>query len=499
MSSSPLSFAERCGLHDLARQQALQQALQTLQQHQTQLLRFVWCDLHGATRGKTLVAQAAASAMMQGVGMVSTLMLKDSSDRTVYPVFDPRTGARPRNFGQANNLLLLADPSSLQLLPWAAGSAWVLCQPWHDNGEPVALDSRRVLQQALARLAAHGFGLCCGLELEFHIYRILNTTQQLDPEAANWPGAPPELALIHPGYMLLSEAWFDLCDEPLAIVRKTAQSLGLPLRSLEIELGPSQVEAVFEPCDALLAADRAVLFRSAVKQALRRAGYHASFICRPPFTNVMASGWHLHQSLVRLADGSNAMPGAVDAGVATPAAPNDAASVLSEVGQQYLAGLLAHAPAATVFATPSVNGFGRFKPGAMAPQAVLWGRDNRGAMLRVLGGPGDEATRIENRVGEPSANPYLYFAAQIYSGIDGLERQLRPPLASDDPYASGHALLPTSLEQGLAALQQDSYLVQAFGAEFVDYFCTVKNSEAKRYAQAQDPQEFERREYFSRV
>jgi glutamine synthetase len=84
-----------------------------------------------------------------------------------------------------------------------------------------------------------------------------------------------------------------------------------------------------------------------------------------------------------------------------------------------------------VFCTPTVNGFGRFRPNALAPQSVLWGRDNRGAMLRVVGECGDAATRIENRIGEPAANPYLYLASQIHAGLDGMARQLKAPPATD--------------------------------------------------------------------
>ena len=114
------------------------------------------------------------------------------------------------------------------------------------------------------------------------------------------------MSLIHPGYNLLSEGWGDMSEDALRIVQQTAQGLGLPLTSLEIELGPSQVEAVFDATDALTAADNMVLFRNGVRQALHRAGYHASFMCRPPFPNIMSSGWHLHQSLVSIADGRNA-------------------------------------------------------------------------------------------------------------------------------------------------------------------------------------------------
>jgi glutamine synthetase len=141
--------------------------------------------------------------------------------------------------------------------------------------------------------------------------------------------------MIHPGYHLLSEQWADMAEEPLRIVQRTAQALGLPLLSLEVELGPSQVEAVFEATDALAAADNMVLFRSAVKQALRRAGYHATFMCRPPFPNIMSSGWHLHQSLVDLKTGANLFKRAGPAAGSTPA---DAQYTLSETGEHYLAG-----------------------------------------------------------------------------------------------------------------------------------------------------------------
>src|SRR5690606_3973284 len=129
--------------------------------------------------------------------------------------------------------------------------------------------------------------------------------------------------------------------------------------------------------------------------------------------------------------------------------PDMARHTLSDIGTQWLAGLLAHARATTVLCTPTINGFGRFKPNALAPQSVIWGQDNRGAMLRVVGGSGDTATRIENRVGEPAANPYLYMASQIHAGLDGIRRGLQAPLACNTPYAEGLERIPTNLEEGL--------------------------------------------------
>jgi glutamine synthetase len=302
--------------------------------------------------------------------------------------------------------------------------------------------------------------------------------------------------MIHPGYNLQAEAMMDLSDEPLRIVQRTAQALGLPLQSIEIELGPSQVEAVFDATDALTAADQMVLFRNGVRQALRRAGYHATFMCRPPFPHIMSSGWHLHQSLVDLKTGRNACVRNAPAPGSTRA---DANHTLSDAGAHWLAGLLAHARGMTVLCTPTVNGFARFRPNALAPQAVLWGQDNRGAMLRVVGAAGDSATRIENRVGEPAANPYLYMAAQIHAGLDGLQRALVPPPASENPYAGSGEQIPTSLGEGIAALQADDALRAGFGDDVVRYFCRVKQQELDRHTQAEDKTDFERREYFART
>jgi glutamine synthetase len=153
----------------------------------------------------------------------------------------------------------------------------------------------------------------------------------------------------------------------------------------------------------------------------------------------------------------------------------------------------------TAFCTPTVNGYGRFRPNALAPQSVLWGRDNRGAMLRVVGECNDNGTRIENRVGEPTANPYLYIAAQIHAGMNGIERQLRAPPATDSPYSGSHELLPKSLGEALEALDADVALCTAFGQPFVDYYTQLKRLELSRFDAAQDKTDFERREYFGRI
>ena len=195
----------------------------------------------------------------------------------------------------------------------------------------------------------------------------------------------------------------------------------------------------------------------------------------------MSSGWHLHQSLAETKTSRNAFT-------------FDHLDVLSTVGKYYLGGLLAHARAAAVFTTPTINGYKRYRTYSLAPDRAIWGRDNRGVMIRVLGGPGDAATRLENRIGEPAANPYLYMASQILSGLDGVDRNLDPGPSADTPYETNAALLPKTLREAVTALSDDPFFRQAFGAEFVDYYVHIKNAEIERFqAEVSD---WEHREYF---
>jgi glutamine synthetase len=508
-------------------QAALQHRLQALRRDGVQQVRVGWCDLHGSLRGKTLVLggiddasalTAVTDSLAAGIGMVGTVLLKDSGDRTALPVFQdaagPAAGLVAGLFDEAAqgllarlsgaaNVLLQIDPDSLCRLPWAPDTAWLRAQARFADGSPVSLDTRAALQRALAALADAGFALTVGIELEFHVYRI--TDDGLGIEQAGWPAAAPAVRHLHAGHQLLGEAAADQAHEVLAIVRHTALGLGLPLRSLEIELGPSQFEAVFGTLDALAAADAVVLFRNGVRQALRRAGLHASFACKPPLAHAVASGWHLHQSLRHVDAGHGGGNAFMRAAPAADVEPGDARAALSDTGAHWLAGLRAHAAGMAALCVPSLAGYGRFQGGVMAPQRAVWGFDNRGAMLRVLGRIGDAATRIENRIAEPMANPYLALASQVWAGLDGVQRRLAPGPASDSPYAwsarpdaTDAADLPSSLHQALQALAADRVLQDGLGADLAAVFDCVKRHEIARHAAADDPADWLAREYFAR-
>jgi glutamine synthetase len=211
-----------------------------------------------------------------------------------------------------------------------------------------------------------------------------------------------------------------------------------------------------------------MLFRAAAKQIARRHGLFASFMCRPALPNLFSSGWHLHQSLLERRRKGNAFAGGGPDG-------------LSATGVHFLGGLLAHAHAAAAFTTPTVNGYKRYRPYTLAPDRAIWARDNRGVMARVLGAEGDLATRLENRVGEPAANPYLYMASQIYAGLDGIAQRRDPGPSADTPYETKAEALPRNLGEALAALRADETFSKDFGAGFIDYYARLKEAEFARF------------------
>jgi glutamine synthetase len=454
-------------------------------------VRFAFADQHGLVRGKTILAQHASAFLRSGVAMVSTVLLKDTSHHTIYPVFQPNAGMGSSSvasiFEGAGDVVLAPDPMTFCMLPWAPKTAWVLCNAvcFGPDGMPQAAPfcTRSLYQRSLAVLKSQSYEFVAGLEVEFYLFKLSNS--KVDLQDAGWPGSAPQVELLNNGYQLLTEQRIDQLHEPLEILRSNLLAMGLPLSSMEIELGPSQVEFVFAPQSGIAAADSMVLFRNATKQIMRRHGYHATFMCRPRIPHVMSSGWHLHQSLKSLETGRNAF-----------AQSNiEAEQPLSATGMHFLAGLLTHARAGAVFSTPTINGYRRYRPNSLAPDRVNWGQDNRGTMLRVVG-VGD-AARIENRLGEPAANPYLYFASQLFAGLDGMARRLEPPASADQVSASVYDTgkpLPRSLQEALSALEDDNYLGLAFGKTFVDYYLALKRFELARFEA--EVTEWEHREYF---
>src|SRR5438445_9550313 len=448
-------------------QRAQAEALrQRLEREPLELVRLAWADPHGASRAKAVSPAVFFEALERGYNINVATTTLDSAGARVFSSFTRGGGMGLAEMTGSPNLVIVPDPATFRRLPWASGIGWVLCDEYFRDGRPFHFSPRHLLKRQVARLGQKKMQLMVGLEMEWYLARVAET--QLSEEHVGIPGVRGRAirtAPIEPGYSYHSETNMDIMQPVLGELARTYAALGLPLRSIENEWGPVQVECTFSAERALRTADDLLLFRTATRQVCRRLGCFATFMARPALKGYYASGWHLHQSLVD------------DAGKNLFAATE----LLSPTGQSYLAGLLEHAAASTVFATPTVNGYRRFRPNSLAPDRASWGFDHRGAMVRVLGGKGDPATRLENRVGEPAANPYLYIASQVVAGLDGIERKLQPGPRDDEPYTADRPMLPASLGQALEALEGSTLYRRQFGEVFVDYYLKLKGNELSRY------------------
>jgi len=482
-------FVARHGLHTPEQRAAAAEVAGHIRELGLRTVRLIVVDQHGVPRAKSLSADAAIAALGNGLDFSGAIYSLDTGNQVFVPAFASGGGFGIEEFTGFPDVVVVPDPATFRVLPWADRTGWMICDVYFSNGQPMPLDGRGLLRRILSDLGDAGYGYLAGIEVEYYIVRV--DSDRIIPENAGFTPPPPEVSIFQRGYQYLSEVRLDSVNDTLEAIRDGLISVGLPPRSMEDEWGPGQMEFSFSPIAGLAAADAVVLLRSAVKQICQRRGLLASFMCRPGLPNFFSSGWHLHQSLLT-GTGQNAF--------ASPDAP------LSVTGRQFAAGLLQHALPMTLFSTPTVNGYKRYRPYSFAPDRVCWAVENRGAMVRVQGAPGDASSHLENRVGEPAANPYLYLAANVAAGLDGIRRQAEPPAPVEaDPYAASAPLLPVTLADAIKALDGDEFYRKAFGATLVDYLLQMKRAEVARYeaalaadppAEGQDVSDWEMREYF---
>jgi glutamine synthetase len=492
--SARANFIEQHGLWSREQSRLAEEIKRRVEAEKLRFVRLAWGDAHGYARAKTLTIPAFISALTGGynIGVATTTL--DGAGARVFASFTRGGGMGLEEMTGSPNLTLVPDPATFRMLPWAPGVGWILGDEYFNDGRPFHFSPRALLRKTLNEVSARGFTSLVGAEVEWYLLRVAD--DHLSEENIGTPGMrgrPIRTAPVEPGYHYHSESNMDLMQGVFDALGDTCATLGLPLRSIENEWGPGQVECTFAPSSALQAADNVFLFRTATRQLCRRLGYFATFMTRPALKGFYSSGWHLHQSLAEAANGVNLfMPKTDD-------------EVLSPLGRAYLAGILHYAAPSTVFATPTVNGYRRFRPNSLAPDRAAWAHDNRGAMIRVLGGAGEQATRLENRIGEPAANPYLYVLSQLVAGFAGIDAKLEPPPPSAEPYAAERPLLPKSLPEALDALDQEPLFRRTLGDIFIDYFVRLKRSEWDRYQRAQEaagtnvsdePSEWEQNEYF---
>lgn len=485
------SFVTDHGLWDAARTDAAERLEAALDD--VDLVRVAFADPHGLARSKTLTAQAFRGVLQGGMNFSPGPFLFDTG-HAVAVDFRGEHGIGVDEITGAGNFVLVPDPLTFQVLPGPGPrTAWVIGDEYLRDGTEHPLSARAVLRRVLAAYTDRRLTPVLGLEVEWYL------TRRLDDEAGNegngfgLQGRAPRVCAVNAGYQFNLDAAYDTVapvTDPLAL---DLLALGLPLRSMEHESGPGQVETTFSPMTAMDTADAMLLFRTHTKRFCARRGHHASFMSQPLLAAADPSGWHLNQSVVESATGRNVFSAEGFCGG------------LSPQGKAYAEGLMSWARELCLLSVPTVNGYRRLAAEhALAPTRVGYSVEDRTAMLRLVGS--GAGAHIENRMGEPCANPYLNIAAQLFAGLTGLTATPPETGAGDGagPDDGPGQAVPQHLREALEAFT-GGRADRLLGAPLTACLTRLKESELRRYeawtthAPPTPGQvtEWEQREYFA--
>ncbi len=424
-------------------------------------------DIHGVAKGKYLPLAHLDDLLTDGVGF---------SGPSISGTGLPRTGPRSEYWARGN-------ASTAQPLPWMQGYARVVCDGFV-AGAAFAACPRQVLRRAVARVAQHGWHLRTGIEPEFFLLKRLD---------GRWVPADDADRLDKPSYDLKA---LPRQAEFLQALHLALEACQLNVLQLDHEDAQGQYEVNFGFDEALASADHLMLFKQAAHALAEERGMVFSMMPKP-FANQPGSGMHFNVSLWKgLGDNAKNLfvphlpDGAIDPG-----------ALLSPLGRQFAAGVLAHSAALCALAAPTVNSYKRLVVGqslsgtCWAPAYVAHGANNRTALLRTMHG------RFEWRLPDASANPYLSTAGLIAAGLDGIERQLDlPPACEDDLFElsvadiarRGIATLPQTLGEAVDSLCADAVLGEALGSTLVEQFAQLKRAEHVAHARHVSDWELER-------
>jgi glutamine synthetase len=409
-------------------------------------VRVTYSDLHGIQRGKDIPIGELDLAVERGLNFCWAVM---GTDLGHTPVVGGEQGYP--------DMRATPDLDTLIELPWEPDVASCLANlETHAGPEPT--DQRGLVRRAEAQLGELGLSGVIGPELEFFL---------LEPDGeGGWRRMVDNLSMV---YTVGPQADRDGVFRGLL---EACAAMGIGAISGNHEYMNSQYEINLLERPPLAASDAAFRFKAAVKDYAAQRGLLATFMGKP-FNDQGGSGTHVHVSLER--DGKNCC------------GDEQGADGLSDELRHFVAGILEHAPALMAFLNPTINAYRRILPDSLAPTHANWGLDNRTTFIRIPPERG-ASSRLEIRVGDGSANPYLVTAAVLFAGADGLRREAPPPaLLEGDTYSLPEEQqgtpLPMSLAEALDALEADGTLREAIGSEIVDTFMAMKRFEVERYRQ----------------
>jgi glutamine synthetase len=431
-------------------------------------------DIDGVLRGKYVSPDKFWSVLEEGMGFCDVIfgwdiadVLYDNAKVTGWSTGYPDTHAR-------------IDATTFRSLPWEPGTAALLLDFVQPDGSPHPACPRSLLKTVTARARAMGYTAKFAVEFEFFIFKESSASL----EAKGFRDLEP----LSPG--MFGYSWVregqnsELCH---AILDEMA-AFDIPIEALHTETGPGVYEVAIRYDEALRMADKAALFKSAMKQLCARRGLSVTFMAKWNASLPGSSG-HLHQSLCHK-----------EADTDTPLFHDGAApDKLSALARHYLGGQVALMPELTALYSPTINSYKRYVPGVWAPLTASWGHENRTCAIRAIAG-GPRATRLEYRQTAADINPYIAIATCLAAGLWGIENQVAPPPAASGDASgggSGFAPLPRTLKDANALLASSSTARAILGEGFVDHYVRTRDWEVRQHERAVSDWELKR--YFEAV
>jgi glutamine synthetase len=403
---------------------------------------FNFTDLFGTQRAKLVPAEAVGDMQKSGAGFAG------------FATWLDMTPAHP-------DMFVMPDADSVIQLPWRPEVAWVAGDPWMD-GKPVDQAPRNVLKRLAEEAAGKGMKMMAGVEPEFHLIAPDGNGISDEHDTQEKPCYDQSAVMRR----------FDVISE----ICSTMTALGWGPYQNDHEDANGQFEINWDYSDALTTADRHCFFKFMVKSIAEKHGLRATFMPKP-FPDLTGNGCHVHISVWNKTGKKNLFhDGNGELG-------------LSAAGYGFLGGLVKHAEALAAITNPTVNSYKRINAprtvsgATWSPSSITFGGNNRTHMVRIP----DEG-RIELRLADGSANPYLMLAAILASGMHGMDENISPGKRLDiDMYAEGHKArgvrqLPLNLLDALRKFSADKYLTAALGSEFADAYVKLKTNEWNAYS-----------------
>ncbi len=402
-------------------------------------------DMHGRPVGKRVTADFFTSHVAgHGIEACDYLLAVDVD-------MNPLPGYRFTNWDTGyGDFVCRPDYATARLIPWLEGTALVIGDLTDEEGAPVEVSPRRILRRQLERAAERGLRVCSATELEFFLFK----ESYEEADAKGWKGLTPHTSTIE-DYQLLQTSREEYV---LRRIRNEMCAAGIPVEFSKGEAGRGQHEVNVTYDEALVTADRHLVFKNGIKEIAAQEGRAATFMAKWTMEDV-GSSCHVHTSLWDAESGDPLMAAAdTDGSDSHP-------SGLSTLGRRFLAGQLHAARELAWLAAPTVNSYRRYVPGSWAPTAAVYGEDNRTCGFRLVGhGAG---RRVESRIPGADVNPYLVVAACIAAGLYGIDHELEP----GDPYprnayeATDVPRIPSTLVEAIAELRDSAVAVEAFGPD----------------------------------